>query len=414
MFRKKYKGNKFLALDIGTESVKALIFQKTPTKKGKNLLSGRKDFKNMILGHSIKYFEKYGVFDSNNFEKDVLKNAILKAIREAYRNFIFLFKEREEKKENWAGWPTIISLSPDILKARIFSTNFLRKGSGQFKISRKEEKNTYQQIIREAKEKISLEFSKRYGILPIEIEWLDSKIIQIKIDGYLVPNISGYKGKNLEIKILGIFLAKDYLLKIKRISDDLNLNILKIVHNAETLPFILKGDKKDGLFIDIGGEYSQLFLVKNGFLEDVGEFEVGGKMFSRQLADTLGIDEETARNLKEKYSQKLLSNISLKRIKEILDPVKKSWYQFLKDKIEEINSKEFFSSNIFLFGGGSLLPEIKDILRESRVIGLNDLPRFEPLNISVIRSNNIDDIEDATESLKNPQYTPLLLNIFGT
>jgi len=427
MFKKK-KEDKFLVLDIGTEAVKALIFKKEsrsgiankflPARAGG---PAKKKFKNIVLGSSVQYFEKYGVFNSNDFENDIFKNAILKALGEVYRNFIFFSekKDKKSKERNWVKFPVIINLPASVFKARIFSVSFSRKGFGQLKISKKEEKDIYQQVFREAQEKISLKFSEECGILPVELKWTALKIIQTKIDGYSISGLSGYKGKDLIIKILAVFLPKDYFEKINKIGKELKLNILKIVHMAETLPFIFKGGKTNGIFIDVGGEISQIFLARSGFLEKIDEFKAGGKIFSRQLADGLGIDEETARTLKEKYSKKLLSPASAKRVKEIFHPARKIWYQHLKDKIKEINPEKFFPSNIFLFGGGSLLPEIKEVLRENQIIGLNDLsaqagfPISQPFNINFIEPGDLNNIEDAAGLMKSPKDIPILLEIAG-
>jgi cell division ATPase FtsA len=411
MFKKK-KEDKFLVLDIGTEAVKALIFKKELSGGSDNnfLLAGKK-FRNIVLGHSVQYFEKYGVFNSNDFENDIFKNAILKALNEAYRNFIFFSekKDKKSKEQDWTKFPVIVNLPPSAFKARIFSVSLPRKCSGRLEISKEEEKNICQQVFREAREKISLKFSEECGILPTEIEWTALKIVQTKIDGYLVSGLSGYEGKNLSIKILAVFLPKNYFEKINKISRELKLNILKVVHMAEVLPFIFKGGETDGIFVDVGGEISQIFLARAGFLEKIDELKVGGKIFSRQLADDLGIDEETARNLKEEYSKNLLSQNSAKRIKEILRPARKIWYQCLKDKVKEISPEEFSSPNIFLFGGGSLLPEIKEALKENQIIGLNDFPVSQPFNVNFIEPGVLNNIEDATDSLKSPKDVPILL-----
>jgi len=206
------------------------------------------------------------------------------------------------------------------------------------------------------------------------------KNIQTKIDGYSVPCLKGYKGKNAEIKFLTIFWLKNYFEKISKVCRDLKLNIQRIVHLAEVLPFVLKDDKRDGFFIDVGGEISQFFLVKSG---------------------------------KEEYSQGLLSSGSAKKIREILEPAKKNWYSLLKNKVKENGLEDFFSSNIFLFGGGSLLPEIGEVLREKGIVDLNDSRFFQSFKINFLNPDDLDNIEDATNSLKSPKDVPLLLNTFA-
>ncbi len=410
-FKRGIQRDKFLSLDIGSEAVKALIFKRElKNKKKDEFLSAEKSFKSVILGYSTQYFEKCGIFNSNDFEKDVLKNAILKAVQGAYQNFVFLSKTENKKKieQDWTKWPVVMSLPPNVLRGRIFLTDFLRKKPSHSKISKLEEKNIYEEAFRETRRKISLKFREEYGILPAEIHWTALRIIQTKIDGYSVAGFSGYEGKNLRIKILTVFLPKNYLKKIKSISAELGFKILKITHLAEVLPVIFDESRKEGVFIDSGGEISQFFSVRTGFLEEISEFNNGGKIFSQQIADVLGLDEEMARILKEKYSEKFLSAGTMKRIKEILRPEREVWYNSLKDKIKKIGLPRLGGVPIFLFGGGSLLPEIKEILQEKQIIGLNGSPTSQPLNISFIYPNNLDNIEDMTMSLKSPKDVPPL------
>lgn len=418
MFRKSIRGNKFLVLDIGTEAVKALVFKQEARKKEGNFLFKKGNFKNVILGHSVQYFERYKILGSSNFERDILKRTILKALDGVWRNFIFFSKKENSGKSNQVNWdltklPVVISLPANVVKARVLSTVFTRGKSAQLKISRLEEENIYQQVFQKARKKIFSEFSQKYGILPAEIKLIGLKNIQTKIDGYSVPCLKGYKGKNAEIKFLTIFWLKNYFEKISKVCRDLKLNIQRIVHLAEVLPFVLKDDKRDGFFIDVGGEISQFFLVKSGFLEKSGEFSAGGKIFSQYLSDDLGVDEETARMLKEEYSQGLLSSGSAKKIREILEPAKKNWYSLLKNKVKENGLEDFFSSNIFLFGGGSLLPEIGEVLREKGIVDLNDSRFFQSFKINFLNPDDLDNIEDATNSLKSPKDVPLLLNTFA-
>ena len=58
---KKKKDKSFLVLDIGTEAVKVLFSRKEA------------DGNITILGAATQYFERYGVFDGEDFETDMIK-----------------------------------------------------------------------------------------------------------------------------------------------------------------------------------------------------------------------------------------------------------------------------------------------------------------------------------------------------
>lgn len=365
---KRKKEKLFLVLDIGTEAIKALVCRKDNNKIA-------------ILGAATQYFERYGVFNGKIFEANVIKKSILKVIEQI-----------QDQEQNLKKLPVLLTLSPNILKARTSLQLFKQDDGLKTKISKTQEKAIFQQVLKKAQEEIYQRFSKESGILPRDIEMISLKILETKIDGYSVSKLQGYNGKNLEFRVLATFLLKHYLKSIKGIFTDLELKIFKIVHLAESLsPVFFDKEMNDkignSVFFDVGGEISQFFLVKRGNLEEINELGVGGKVFSEKLSDILGIDEESARILKEKYADNILSREVGQRVREILSSEKRTWHQDLKLKLGRVDS-----SNVQLFGGASLLPEIKELLPGAKIIYPKDFK----------------DIKDGTKSLKSPQYIPCL------
>lgn len=398
----------FLALDIGTEAVKTLIFSIGDAKERKEKNEERKI---TILGAGLKYFERYDVFDGKNFEVDVIKRGIEEAIEQAYQSLFFSSAEKELKKraQKQKKWQLFLTLSANILKGRIASSHFYRENPKK-KISKKEERVINQRVSKLAQRTISQRFAKETGILVDDIHWVSLRTLGVKINGYPVSGLQGYDGRDLEFNILATFLPKYYLENIKRITKDLKLELSRVVHSAETLPEVFREGKDNGIFLDVGGEITQIFLVKAGKLQKVQEFKIGGKRFSQALSRTLGIDEENSRILKERYSNKLLSAETKERVKDILVQQQREWYEGLKSKIKEIKGRGVLSSAIFLFGGGSRLPEVREILEKEAVVGEGELPDSETLKVRFIYPKDLKNIKDTTKNLNNPQYiSPLLM-----
>jgi len=135
-------------------------------------------------------------------------------------------------------------------------------------------------------------------------------------------------------------------------------------------------------------------------LSQVAEINSGGRLFSNFLATTFNIDEEGARVLKENYSNKTLSNSAINKIKEKLRPLQKKWYEDLKREIEKIAVGKITFSNICIFGGGSLLFDIQEILQSELGPGLI---------VEHLLPKDLEDIKDQTRALNSPQNTPSLL-----
>jgi len=247
----------------------------------------------------------------------------------------------------------------------------------------------------------------------------------------LVSSLKGYEGKDLEFRILTTFLPKYYWENIKKIIGSLPLTIfqgdgsnkqitqkmvrglefeiIRIVHLAESLPILCKSKKNDGIFLDVGGEITQIFEIKNSKLQKIDEFKGGGRAFTQSLSQRLGLDEETTRIMEEKYSKKLLSSGAMKTIKEIFFWERKVWYDSLKFKLKKMNPQGIFSSTIFLFGGGSSSPEIQGILEKEAVVDWKNLPISGPPKVEFLYPEDLDNIEDTTKILNKTQSIPSLL-----
>ena len=367
---------KFLILDIGTEALKVIIF---------TLKKGEGENKIELLGKSIYYFEDYAVFDSSNFKIDSIGNTILNAVKEA--------EKRAGLKVNSA----LVSLPASILKAKVGIGVFSRKNPKKI-IVKREKEQIIAQVTREFKKEISQKISEESGILPEDINFPEVNILEIKIDGYSVPAIEGCTGKKLEFRILTTFLPKYYLENISKIINSFNIRVLKFAHLSKSLFPLYEQNINEGTFLDIGGEVTQLFLVIDGKLKEVEEFELGGKIFSKTLSDILGLRIDEARFLKEKYSRGKLSEEAREKIKEIFSQPLITWFKELKMKLKV--QRRLVPSNFFIFGGGSCLPEIKKILEEG---DWNNIPIIPPTKVKFISPKELKGIQDVAGILSTEQ-----------
>jgi len=373
------KEKNFLVLDIGTEAVKALAAEKN-----------REDI--VIEGAALSYFDEFGVFDSRNFKKDVSKKAVLTVLKDIQRTSGCQLKK------------AILTLSPDILKARIIKLTFKREKGGE-KINRQERERIRRTVLAEAKKRICREQAEKSGILPKELHFVRSEILETKIDGYSVKELTEYNGKSLEFSVFAAFLPKGYLHELQEISRELDLEILKIIHSAEILGKVFSGES--GVFLDIGGEVTQLMLLKEGNLLWIDEFGIGGEHFSQALSDSLGLLQEQARVLKESYSERELGEQARQRIEEIVHQALSEWLSGLRSKMDEY--KSLMPPSLYLFGGGSQLFDIKEALAEQDELLFIGSPRIQLASLG-----DLPHIKNNFPYLKVPQFFNSILASYAT
>jgi cell division ATPase FtsA len=394
----KGKTEYFLALDIGTEAVKALVFEKS--------FSGKEE-RTVILGKSLDYFDRTRTFGMRRFDINAIKNAALGAIKSSdFR--VLKNPSKISDQVILKSLPTLLSLSPNILMEKIVEESLERENSQ--KIIYKGESDSISQVIfKKTQEDISRIFSERLGILPDDIKLLDLEILETKIDGYDVSTVQGFNGKNLDFRICAKFSLKDYLNEIEKFVKEMNLNVVRILTESENLFHLLPEDKKDAIFLDVGGEVSQIFLAKNNKLEVISEFKNGGLNFTEKISQVLGLSLEDSRILKHNYSNAVLSEEVRKKVKEILAEEVKVWLQGFKEALKNIAEEKqvILPTDIFLFGGGSLLPDIDEIL------GMNDfkeLPFISQPNVKLVSPEDIRNVEYKTKILTTRQdISPILI-----
>jgi len=152
----------FLALDIGTEAVKALMcsdFALSSTKTGQ-----QENKKIIIHGAALEYFDRSGVFNTKDFEVEILKKAIFKTIKE-------IQAETKVKTDK-----LFLGLPANILRGRVVSQNFKRKNQKEI-ITEAEKNQIHQTVFNEVKKKLSQEFAQKLGIFPEDFYFSNLKIL---------------------------------------------------------------------------------------------------------------------------------------------------------------------------------------------------------------------------------------------
>lgn len=370
LFKRK-KEKFFLVLDIGTEALKTLIYK----REGERIV---------VFGSYLLPFDEF-----SPFEKPI-RDAIEEAKKKVGRKIENLF----------------LTLPANILKGRLISQTFKRE-KAEKKIDEREEKEILEKVLGEAKKRISQIFSESSGILKEDIQFINFQILETKIEGYKISSLLGYKGKNLDFRIFATFLPKFYFENVRAILK--NLPIQKIVHLAEGIIVFVK-EINNGIFLDVGGELTQIFLIKDGGLEAIDEFGIGGRIFSQSLSETFGLRERDAQILKERYSKKEFSKESSDRIREIFSFPLQNWFKNLKSKLKEFSGEKLLPSNFFLFGGGSSLPEIQEILETGN---WEDIVFSNKIETKLIYPKDLRNVKFETLVLNNPQIIPSILLAFN-
>ena len=242
-----------------------------------------------------------------------------------------------------------------------------------------------------------------------EIKLINAAIAGIGIDGYQVSNPLGFQGKNISVSVFNSYASLVHLGALRNIADSLNIELLNIVSEpCAIVKFAgIAGNENfcslpsDNIFINVGGKATDVILARNGNIEESKIFSLGGGIFTERLADELGVDFAKAEEIKINYSKNRLNGELSGKIEKIFSADGNIWLSGVKLSLAEFSEDGLLPSNIFLCGGGSVLPIIEKSLRKSSWI--KNLPFAKKPKINFMRPSEAVDIVDETEKLNSPQ-----------
>jgi len=368
-------------IDIGSKGVRGLILEK-------------ENGKNKVKKFSSETFKKFSTFQTSSFEDDVFKKAFSKILIE-------LGLENDS-----LPMTTLIGLNPRILKAKI--TNFSVRKDDYKKMIEKDKK-ILESILDKAQQETIKNFIKHDNELLInDFQIIRKNIIERKISGYKVDSVKSHNGKSFSFKVLVIFTLKKYLKIIDFVKTFFNSKNILLVHKIQGIFSWLKNRKKfSGVFIDIGSNFTQIFLLNNGLIEHTLEIKIGADIFTKTLSEKLGLTYEEAENLKIKFSKGDISSNSQKIIQEFLSKPLNFWFNNLKQELKKCcnDFDLFLPKNFYIFGGGSLLPGIKKILKNG---DWDDLPILHTSkSVKFILPNDLP-VKDESGLLKSPKEVGII------
>jgi cell division protein FtsA len=375
-----------LSLDIGTEVVKALVF-KIDKDTGNGVVKGvgrvRQRLSDMQSG---AVSDITGVIENSR-----------KAIEEAKK----MAKIKKVEK-------TIIGIAGELVKGTTTTVHYERI-KPEMKIDLPELKNIIQKVQWKAFDRIRQQLAWETGHSEIEVKLINAAIVDVRIDGYRITNPIGFQGRDVSISVFNAYAPMIHLGALQTIAEDLNLDLLSIA--AEPYAVARSMGIEDVLdfnavFIDIGGGTTDIAVVRNGGLEGTKMFALGGRAFTKRLAQELGIGFEEGEVLKIKYSEGKLGKDVSDKIEEILADDCDVLISGIELSLSEFAEIDLLPNKFFLCGGGSGLPGIKKALLSSK--WTKNLPFAKPPQVSFLQPRDVVNIIDETGELRDPQdITPM-------
>src|SRR6186713_1390833 len=323
------------ALDIGTEFAKALVFEIGEDGRGTVRGVGRKR-------QGLSHMQSGTVADN----AAVVDNCAV-ALQEA---------------EEMAGFrPTqvVVGIAGELVKGFTTTLTQERKRPEQ-PINDAELVKLIDSVQREALQEAQRSITWETGLPQVDVRLVHSAIVGASIDGYGLTNPVGFQGRHIKIAIFNAFAPLVHLGALQSVASQLDLELLEVVAEPYAVARVLGAEhvrQAGALFVDVGGGTTDVALVRQGGIEGTRMFALGGRAFTKSLADRLDLPFPRAEAAKVDYAR----GIDVDRKNEIAEIVADDvevWAAGVELVMEELGGGDLLPGRIYLCGGGSGLPEI--------------------------------------------------------
>ena len=376
----------FTALDIGTDLVKALVVRREAPA-------------GVVLGVSREPQHPDAMTGGAISDVELVIDACNRAL---------------EAAEDMAGTvpgQVVVGIAGEMVKGFSSSIAYPRERPGE-RVRESELRNMLQLVekraLREAQHLLELE--RAYGEVG-EVRLVHSAITQVRIDGYPVTNPIGFQGRNLEVTVFNTFAPMSQVSAVEAVARELDLEVAGTVSQPYAVARACAGDQaweQGGIFIDVGGGTTDVALLRGGGVEGTRMFGLGGQAFTRRLSADLGLSYHESEARKIRHSEGLLPPDQELSVSQLLQPDVDVLLQGLALCLRELARGEVLPSNIYVCGGGSLLPELMQELRKN--IWAEGLPFENQPQARPLTPGDAHNLVDSTGQLLTAQdVCPLAL-----
>ena len=363
-----------LGLDIGTEFVKAVLAK--PTKKGG--------------------LEILGVGKAKQADGNMIAGAVadIPAVVGVCEEALVEVEDQAGERANLA----VVGIAGELIKGNTTTANYTRKNPNK-PISESEMNDIIKKIQQKSGEVAKKTVALETGNDNVEVRLINSAIVSLTIDGYKVSNPIGFKGSELSILVYTAFAPLIHVAAIEKVCAELNLDLLTVAVEPFAVCRACLGDNPEsnfsGVMMDIGGGTTDIAVVEDGGVEGTKMFSIGGKSFTRQIAESLGVDFETAEEYKLSYDSGELDDHIKAKVETAISRNLSVWLTGVEVALEEFNNVGSLPRDIMLCGGGASLSALQETLALSD--WYESLPFARRPLINLIDVNDLPDIN--TEKL---------------
>jgi len=339
--RKKVSDDDYVvALDIGTEFVKALIAK--------------------LDGEELQIV---GVGRARQEVSDMHSGAIAD-IAGVVRNCEEALADAEDQAGLQAK-KVVIGIAGELVKG-VTDTIRYRRPQPDRPLDDAEMEFIIEKVQERAQRKAQRQIGLETGNEDVEVKLVNSALVGIHIDGYKVSNPIGFQGRDVAVQIYTAFAPMVHIGALERVADELSLELLAVAAEPFAVSRSVLGSDGNSNFTailaDVGGGTTDIAVVNDGGVEGTKMFGIGGRSFTQTIASDLSLSYKDAEKLKVNIKHEKIKPTIKKELDAAVDRTLEVWLAGVELALGEFDSVDHLPHKILLCGGGSSLEKLVEAL----------------------------------------------------
>lgn len=334
-------GDYVVALDIGTEFVKALIAK--------------------VAGDDL---EIIGIGKARQELSDMHSGAIAD-ISGVVQNCEEALAEAEDQAGLQAK-RAVIGIAGELVKGTT-STIRYRRPQPDKPLNETEMEFIIEKVQERAQVKAQKQIGLETGNDEVEVKLVNSALVSLHIDGYKVSNPIGFQGRDVAVQIYTAFAPMVHIGALERVADELGLELVAVAAEPFAVSRAVLGTDASSNFTailaDVGGGTTDIAVVNDGGVEGTRMFGIGGRSFTQTIAHDMNLDYKDAEKLKVNIdSDKIKPSVAAEANKAI-NKTLEVWLDGVELALSEFDAVDHLPSRILLCGGGASLSKLVEALK---------------------------------------------------
>lgn len=362
-----------VALDIGTEFVKALIGHVKPDGSIEIIGVGRQH-------QALTDMQAGAIADIAG----VVENCD-KALSEA------------EEQAGVSVRQAIIGIAGELVKGTTTTVRVSRKDSNK-QLDVAEMEKIIHLVQDRAERRAKQELAWELGGKEVAVRLVNSALVSIEIDGYPVTNPIGFQGRDVVVQLYTAFAPMIHIGALEKTATELDLDLLAVAAEPFAVSRAVIGDTPNqslsAILIDVGGGTTDIAVINDGGVQGTKMFGIGGRAYTRAVERDLSVEFDQAEALKIGLSTNQVPSQKRPAIEAALGKTADVWISGIELALSEFPKLDHLPHRMFLCGGGSSLDMLLDRLENTS--WYKQLPFTRRPTVNRIRPEQVVGIHDST------------------